>query len=419
MRIEGAKDDNCSIFVAAGPLKSFQRLPPRQSTGRVRVLGSPDGESGTVGGMTARFAFDAAVVGAGAVGLATALTLARRGQKVVVLEKESGLGRGVSSRSSEVVHAGLYYPEDSLRARFCVEGRRSLYAFLQSHHVDHLKCGKLVVAPDPEAVGALTRVAAQAERNGVEGLSWLTGDQARALEPELSCVAALHSDESGILDSHGFMLALAGEFEELGGVIALRTPFLGASRTGQGLRVRTGGAEPTAFGAPRLVVSSGLGAQDCAATIDGYPSAEIPTRRLGKGHYFRIDGRGPFQRLVYPPPAPGALGVHYTIDLAGRPRFGPDLDFVDTEAYDVDPARAHLLYREIRRYWPGLADGALQPDYAAIRPKIHGPGEPQPDFRIDGESRHGVEGLVTLFGIESPGLTCALAIGAYVADLAP
>jgi L-2-hydroxyglutarate oxidase LhgO len=367
--------------------------------------------------VSAQFDFDATVVGAGAVGLAVGYALAQRGQSVVVLEKEAGIGRGVSSRSSEVIHAGLYYPTGSLRARFCVEGRRALYGFLAAHGVDHAKCGKLVVAAEPAEIARLESVAAQAERNGVEGVSWLSGEAACALEPELACVAALASSETGILDSHGYMLALLGEIEDRGGALAFLTPFEGAAPLpGGGFEVRAGGASPARFATRALIVASGLGAQACAARIDGYPAGEIPKQSLGKGTYFRVDGRAPFQRLIYPPPIPGALGTHYTRDLAGRPRFGPDLAFVDAETYDVDPARADRFYADIRRYWPGLPDGALQPDYGAVRPKIHGPGEPQPDFRIDGPERHGLPGLVALFGIESPGLTCSLPIGEHVAQ---
>ena len=367
--------------------------------------------------LTRSFDFDAAVVGAGAVGLAIGHALALRGQSVVMLEKEAGIGRGVSSRSSEVIHAGLYYPTDSLRARFCVEGRRRLYAFLAAHGVAHAKCGKLVVAAEPGEIARLESVAAQAERNGVEGLAWLSGKAACTLEPELACVAALASSETGILDSHGYMLALQGEIEDRTGTLAFRTPFEGAALlAGGGFSVRTGGQEPARFEVGALVIASGLGAQACATAIEGYPIDNIPRQHLGKGCYFRIDGRAPFQRLVYPPPIPGALGTHYTRDLAGRPRFGPDLAFVDTETYDVDPVRAERFYADIRRYWPGLRDGALQPDYGAIRPKIHGQGETQPDFRIDGSERHGLPGLITLFGIESPGLTCSLAIGDDVAQ---
>jgi L-2-hydroxyglutarate oxidase LhgO len=368
--------------------------------------------------MTSDCDFDAAVVGAGAVGLAVGYVLAGRGMSVIILEKSPGIGQGLSSRNSEVIHAGLYYPTDSLRARLCVEGRRRLYDFLETHGVAHEKCGKLVVATDESEIPRLEALADQGERNGVEGLEWLTGDEARALEPELSAVAALFSTQTGILDSHGYMLALQGEIEMRGGMVALRTPFLSArSILAGGFAVRTGGDDPTRFSASKLVISAGLGAQAAALAIAGYPVEMVPPLHLGKGVYFKLATRAPFKRLVYPLPIPGALGTHYTRDLGGQGRFGPDLEFTQAETYDIDPARATPFECAIRRYWPGLPAEALQPDYAAIRPKLHGPGQPQPDFRIDGPERHGLPGLVALFGIESPGLTSSLAIGQQVATL--
>jgi L-2-hydroxyglutarate oxidase LhgO len=362
--------------------------------------------------------FDAAVVGAGAVGLAVGHALALRGMSVIVLERSSGIGQGISSRNSEVIHAGLYYPTKSLRAKLCVEGRRRLYRFLEAHGVAHEKCGKLIVAADDSEIPRLEALAAQGERNRVEGLAWLTGGEARALEPEVSAVAALLSTETGILDSHGYMLALLGEIEDRGGVVALRTPFLSAKPIPSGgFSVRAGGDEPADFSTSTLVISAGLGAQAAARAIAAYPVETIPRLHLGKGVYFKLNGRAPFKALVYPLPIPGALGTHYTRDLGGQGRFGPDLEFTEAESYDIDPARARAFGHAIRRYWPGLPLHALEPDYAAIRPKLHGPGEPQPDFRIDGPERHGLTGLVTLFGIESPGLTSSLAIGEHVAAL--
>jgi len=360
--------------------------------------------------------FDACVVGAGAVGLACAYALAKRGLAVVVLEKEAAIGQGVSSRNSEVIHGGLYYPTGSLRAELCVAGRRALYPFLEAHKVAYRKCGKLVVATAPEELSRLEAVAAQAQANGVEGLTMLGGAAAMALEPGLRAVAAVLSPESGVFDSHGYMLALAGEIEGLGGAIARATPFLGARpREGGGFEIRAGGAAPIVFAAQLLVTAPGLAAQAVAALIEGFPRGRIPARHLGKGVYFRLSGKAPFERLVYPPPIPGALGTHYRKDLGGQAVFGPDLAYVESEDYSVDPARADAFYRYVRRFWPGLPDGALSPDYAGLRPKLHGPGEPQPDFRIDTPEAHGLAGLVTLFGIESPGLTASLAIGEAVA----
>ncbi|HZL01011.1 MAG TPA: NAD(P)/FAD-dependent oxidoreductase [Caulobacteraceae bacterium] len=364
----------------------------------------------------AEFDFDACVVGAGAVGLACAHALAGRGLSVVVLEKERAIGQGVSSRNSEVIHAGLYYPTGSLKARLCVAGRRALYPFLEAHKIDFRKCGKLVVAQAGEEP-RLAAIYAQARANGVEGVEQLTGADAIALEPGLRAAAAILSPESGVFDSHGYMVALAGEIEDRGGAVALAAPFEGATPlgAGEGFSIHAGGAAPTRLATRLLVTAPGLGAQAVAARVEGFPAAAIPPRFLGKGVYFRLRGRAPFERLIYPPPIAGALGTHYRRDLGGQAIFGPDLAFVETEDYLVDPARAEGFYAYVRRFWPGLPDGALAPDYAGLRPKIHGPGDPQPDFRIDGLETHGLAGLVALFGIESPGLTASLAIGEEVA----
>lgn len=359
---------------------------------------------------------DAVIVGAGAVGLACGYALARRGVSVILLEREARIGAGVSSRNSEVVHAGLYYPTGSLRARLCVEGRRLLYPFLESHAVAYKKCGKLIVACDESELNGLEALYVRGGANDVEGLSQITGAHARALEPELYAIAAIHSAESGVMDAHGYMLALQGEIETHGGAIALNTPFLSASQAGVGWRVEAGGAAPTTISTGLLIIAAGLGAQTCATSIDGFPNARIPTQHLGKGNYFALQGRrAPFAHLVYPMPIPGALGTHYRCDLGGAARFGPDLEWVEREDYDVDPRRAESFYAALRRFWPALPDNALVPDYAGIRPKIHGPGEPQPDFMIDDPNAHGLAGLVCLFGIESPGLTSSLAIGEEVA----
>ena len=364
----------------------------------------------------AAFDFDSVVVGAGAVGLACGYALARRGQSVVVLEREHAIGQGISSRNSEVIHAGLYYPTGSLKARLCVEGRRQLYAFLEAHGVAFDRCGKLVVATEAGDVAKVEAIARQARLNGVEEVTELTAAQALALEPALRVAMALHSAQSGVFDSHGYMLALQGEIEGHGGAVALGAPFEGAEPlAGGGLTVRAGGAAPTALACRHLVIAAGLGAQAAAARIEGFPAREIPALHYGKGVYFALRGPAPFSRLIYPPPIVGALGVHYRRDLGGQARFGPDLNFVDHEDYGVDPAAEAGFAAYIRRFWPGLPDGALSPDYAGLRPKLHGPGEPQPDFRIDDASAHGLEGLVALFGIESPGLTSSLAIGEAVA----
>lgn len=360
--------------------------------------------------------FDAVVVGAGAVGLASAYGLARRGLSVLVLEREARIGAGVSSRNSEVIHAGFYYPTGSLKARLCVEGRRALYEFLAAHSVPHLKCGKLLVATDESEIAAIEKIAKQAELNGVEGMRRLTGAEARALEPALNAVAALEFSESGVLDAHGYMNALEGEIEAHGGSVVLNSPFLGATPVATGFDIRVGGEAPTTISTRLLVISAGLSAQVCARLVEGYPHARIPKQHLGKGNYFTLTGvKAPFARLIYPPPIPGALGTHYRRDLGGIAHFGPDLEWVEEEDYRVDPARAEGFYGAVRRFWPGLPDGALTPDYAGIRPKIHGPGEAQPDFVIDDPAAHGLAGLICLFGIESPGLTSSLALGDEVA----
>lgn len=361
------------------------------------------------------FDFDAAVVGGGAVGLACGYALARRGLSVVVLEKERAIGQGVSSRNSEVIHAGLYYPTGSLKARLCVQGRRALYAFLDAHQVAYRKCGKLVVANGAEEVARLDGILEQARINDVEGMARLSGDAAMAMEPGLKCDAALLSPESGVFDSHGYMLALVGEIESRGGAVVTATPFEGATPlAGGGFTVRAGGEAPASLTCRLLVTAPGLSAQAVAASIEGFPADRIPERRLGKGVYFRLQARAPFERLVYPPPIPGALGTHYRKDLGGQAVFGPDLAYVDHEDYSVDPAKAAEFAAYVRKFWPAVPEAALSPDYAGIRPKIHGPDEHQPDFRIDDPSAHGVAGLVALFGIESPGLTSSLAIGEEV-----
>lgn len=367
--------------------------------------------------MGAPFDFDATVVGAGAVGLACGRALARRGLTVLVLEKEGHIGQGVSSRNSEVIHGGLYYPTGSLKARLCVEGRRALYDFLTSHKVDHWKCGKLVVATQDAEIERIEAIFQQATANDVEGLQHLTGAQARALEPELNAHAAILSPESGVFDSHGYMLALQGEIEDGGGTVVTSAPFEGAAPLqGGGFSIRVGGEGAMTLTSRLLVTAPGLSAQDAAARIDGYPTDLIPVRHLGKGVYFRLAGKAPFDRLIYPPPIPGALGTHYRKDLGGQAVFGPDLVYVETEDYSVDPAKAAEFETYIRRFWPGLPDGALTPDYAGIRPKLHGPGEPQPGFQLHGSEIHGLDGLMALFGIESPGLTSSLAIGEAVAE---
>jgi L-2-hydroxyglutarate oxidase LhgO len=362
--------------------------------------------------MTQEFDFDAVVVGAGAVGLACGYALSQRGLAVAVLEREDHIGQGVSSRNSEVIHGGLYYPTGSLKARLCVQGRRRLYAFLDKHHVDYKKCGKLVVATSEGEIPRLDAIYDQALANEVEGMERLTGAQARALEPGLNAQAALLSPESGVFASHDYMLALQGEIEAAGGAVVVKTPFEGATpRNGGGFTVRIGGAEPASLACRLLVTAPGLSAQAVAATIEGFPADQIPAAHYGKGVYFRLAAKAPFQRLIYPPPIHGALGTHYRNDLGGQAVFGPDLEYVPAPDYSVDPVRAAAFADYIRKFWPDLPADRLVPDYAGVRPKIHGPDQPQPDFQLRGVDSHGLPGLMALFGIESPGLTSSLAIG--------
>jgi len=358
---------------------------------------------------------DAVVIGAGAVGLAVARTLAQRGREVLILEAADRFGSGVSSRNSEVIHAGIYYPRGSLKARLCVAGRELLYAYCSEHGVPHRRYGKLIVAGSAAQAAQLEQIRAGALANGVE-LQPLSGAEARALEPQLACAAALHSPLTGVVDAHAYMLALLGEAESRGAQLACESAVTAVALREDGFLIAVNG-EPFALRARALVNSAGLDAPRVARLMDGFPAAHVPAAHLAKGSYFTLSGRSPFTRLIYPLPVPGGLGVHLTLDLAGRARFGPDVEWVSAPNYDVDPTRAGSFYSAIRSWWPALADGALEPAYAGIRPKITAPGEAAADFRIDGESVHGVPGLVQLFGIESPGLTSSLAIAAQVAAL--
>ena len=353
---------------------------------------------------------DCVGVGAGGVGRAVARALARGGREVLLLEAEAAIGTATSARNSEVIHAGIYYPQGSLKGRLCVAGRQALYAFCDSHGVPYRRCGKLIVASDDAQLAALAQLQQHARANGVDDLQRLTGAELLALEPQLRAVAGLRSPSTGIVDSHALMLALLGAAESQGALLALNAPVAGIALTDAGLRVRVGGAEPLQLLARTLVNCAGHGAPLLAARTAGLPAAGRPRQFFAKGSYFSLAGRTPFTHLVYPLPEPGGLGVHLTLDLAGQARFGPDVEWVDGLDYQVEPQRAEGFYAAIRRYWPGLSDGALQPAYSGIRPKISGPGEPAADFRIDGPAQHGVPGLVNLFGIESPGLTACLAI---------
>ena len=350
------------------------------------------------------------VVGAGVVGLAIAREAALAGHDVIVADAESHIGSGTSSRNSEVIHAGIYYPTGSLRERHCARSRRMLYEFCTSHGVPHRKLGKLVVASRDTEIPLLEKLFAQATRNGVEGLRMLDGPEAIRMEPALTCAAAFHSPETGIIDSHRYMLALQGDLEDAGGVLALNTPVERLALTPAGWEVRFGGPDPGSLTVHAVVNSAGHGAQKLARATAGYPAHRLPRLVLAKGNYFSYTGRAAFSRLIYPVPMPGGLGIHVTLDLAGRMRFGPDVQWIDDYDFDVDPGRAAAFYPAIRTYWPGLPDGTLVPDYAGIRPKLTGKGEPAADFMIDAPADHGLPWIVHLFGIESPGLTASLSI---------
>uniref|UniRef100_Q07J73 FAD dependent oxidoreductase n=1 Tax=Rhodopseudomonas palustris (strain BisA53) TaxID=316055 RepID=Q07J73_RHOP5 len=358
------------------------------------------------------------VVGAGVVGLAIARRLAQFGREVVILEAADTIGTVTSSRNSEVIHAGIYYPAHSLMARLCVGGRRQLYDYCHDHGVLHRRCGKLIVATSAAETDKLASIRAHAEANGVDDLQSLSGEAARALEPALACAAALLSPSTGIIDSHALMLALRGDAEEAGAAFAFHAPLLRARVVAGGFELDVGGAEPMTLGCRLLINAAGLDAPALARTIDAMPADSIPTAYYAKGNYFSCGARAPFSRLIYPVPEPGGLGVHLTLDLAGQARFGPDVEWIEAIDYQVDPARAERFYPAIRRYWPALPDGALMPGYAGIRPKIVPKTIAVQDFAIQGPQQHGVEGLINLFGIESPGLTACLAIADFVGDLA-
>ncbi|HYR37248.1 MAG TPA: NAD(P)/FAD-dependent oxidoreductase [Burkholderiales bacterium] len=350
---------------------------------------------------------DAVVVGAGVVGLAVARELAMAGREVIILDAEDAIGTHTSSRNSEVIHAGIYYPKGSLKARSCVEGKHLLYEYCASHGVPHRRCGKLIVATDQNQLQELENIRAKAHANNVPDVDWIAKDEVARMEPELLCMGALHSPSTGIIDSHALMLAYLGDAEANGAMLALRSPLLrGIVRDGFELHVA--GSDP--IHCTVLVNSAGLRAPSVAKTIDGHPAHLVPRELYAKGNYYSLNRKNPFKRLIYPVPEPGGLGVHVTLDLAGQARFGPDVEWVERINYDVDPRRADRFYASIRRYWPGLPDNSLSPGYAGIRPKTAGPGEPAPDFDIQGPAKHGVPGLVQLYGIESPGLTASLAL---------
>lgn len=356
-----------------------------------------------------------AVIGAGVVGLAVARALAEQGREVILIESAGAFGTSTSSRNSEVIHAGLYYPAGSLKARLCVRGKALLYDYCAERGIGHRRCGKLVVASRGVDLPRLAQLAAQGAANGVDDLQLLTPDEMRAREPALNAVGALLSPSSGIVDSHGLMTSLLGDAERHGATLALASPVTGGERLAQGWRLRI--ADDFDLAARHVINAAGLHASQLAEAL-GVPA---PQTRYARGHYFALTGQAPFRHLIYPLPVDGGLGVHLTLDLGGQARFGPDVQWLDntdpaTLDYTVDPALGATFETEVRTYWPGLAPGALQPAYSGVRPKLSGPGEPAADFVIDRSQ----PGLVNLFGIESPGLTAALAIAEHVAlELGP
>ena len=358
------------------------------------------------------------VIGAGVVGLAVARRLAQSGREVIVLEAAEGIGTVTSSRNSEVIHAGIYYKAGSLMARMCVAGKHALYRYCSEHGVPHRNCGKLIVATTPKETEKLDSIRAHAQANGVLDMRVLSGEEARALEPALKCDAALLSPSTGIIDSHAYMLALRGDAEDAGAAFAFHTPLIRAKASAGGIELEAGGGAPMTLACNLLVNAAGLDAPALARVIDGMPIDLIPHAYLAKGNYFSCSKKAPFSRLIYPVPEPGGLGVHLTLDMAGQARFGPDVEWGDRIDYEVDPARAERFYPAIRKYWPTLPDGALMPSYSGMRPKIVPPAVASQDFMIQGPKDHGVDGLINLFGIESPGLTSSLAIADHVGELA-
>jgi L-2-hydroxyglutarate oxidase LhgO len=362
---------------------------------------------------------DCIVIGAGVIGLAAARALSHRGLEVIILECERHFGMHTSSRNSEVIHAGIHYEPDSLKARLCVAGRDLLYRYCGERGIPYRRCGKFTVATDDTQLAVLEKIESNARANGVLDLEWLDGSEARHAEPELRCIRALLSPSTGIIDSHVLMQSLLADAEAQGANIAYDAKVTALRPTSRGMEIAIDGEFLPAVRARIVVNSAGLAADRLASSIEGFPAQFIPNVRFNKGSYFALSGASPFSRLVYPAPPPGGhLGIHMTIDLSGAARFGPDSEWVESLDYAVDPRRLGLFAAAIREYWPALDEARLYPAYAGIRPKISGPGEPSRDFCISGPKQHGVAGVVNLFGMESPGLTASLALGEYIADLA-
>ncbi len=357
---------------------------------------------------------DCVVIGAGVVGLAIARALAMKGREVLILERELRFGSHTSSRNSEVIHAGIYYEPGSLKARTCVEGRELLYRYCRDHQIEHRRCGKFIVAENESQIEILEKIERTARSNGVEELEWLDGAEARRQEPQLSCVLALSSPSTGIIDSHGYMLSLLGDAEAKGSFIAYGTEVAQVAPSSAGLMLHMAGESEPSVRCQMLINSGGLDAVRIADRIEEFPKDRIPQLFLAKGNYFTLSGRAPFSRLIYPIPEPGGLGIHSTIDLGGQARFGPDVEWVVDLNYNVDTARVNQFSAAIRRYWPAFDARRLRAAYSGIRPKLSGPGQPNADFQVSGPRDHGFDRVVNLFGIESPGLTASLALADYV-----
>ena len=368
--------------------------------------------------MTAEYSIECVVIGAGVIGLAVGRAVALRGHDVLVLDGADTIGSGTSSRNSEVIHAGIYYPQGSLKAKFCVQGKQALYQYCEQRHVSFRPCGKLIVATQESQIAQLEAIRQKALQNGVEDLVWCSVQEAQRMEPDVFCLAALHSPSTGIVDSHALMLSYQGDIENNGGTVLLRSPVTGGEVSAEGMILHVGGAEPATLKARIVVNAGGLYASHVAGSLRGFPAQHLVSTYYAKGNYFSVAARTNFSRLIYPVPEPGGLGVHLTLDMAGNARFGPDVEWVEDIDYHVDAQRADAFYSEIKRYWHGLPDASLMPSYSGIRPKLHKQGEAAfADFLIQGPAEHGVAGLCNLWGIESPGLTSSLAIGAYVADI--
>ena len=362
---------------------------------------------------------DCAVIGAGVIGLAVARALALQGREVMVLETAGLIGSEISSRNSEVIHAGIYYTPASKKAQFCVAGKSALYHYAEEHAIEYKRCGKLLLATSPAQLEKLSSYRKNAELNGVDDLVFLNQRDVRALEPECVCDGAVLSPSTGIIDTHGYMLSLQGDIEAAGGMVVLNAHVSDSRVTDEGVLLRVGAQGEEMYLLARTTVNSaGLAAPEVARFMTGFPKPLIPKEFYAKGNYFSLTIKSPFSHLLYPiPDETAGLGIHLTLDLNAQARFGPDVEWVDCLDYDVDPDRARLFYPAIRQYWPGLPEGSLLPGYSGIRPKIQGPGTPPEDFLIQGPADHGIAGLVHLFGIESPGLTSSLAIGDYVAKI--